>query len=222
MFSPCVKDVEFVGLKMSKNKFRNKVSDFREALVEAGYKSKGKIVFYFGDKEFGAFSVFTNFSDTDSSFQEEYEKLLICLSTKVGVRFSISQNKESAVLYTGIIDKLTINMKISKLENSMFVKFAVIGKDLTSDTTFEKYSKVKVGSVFSVNKNLMSITDFFQIVRRSGETVYIKRLKTDFKNGKMIPVTNSFVSEEVIKSTISGQENSPVLSVKSVSTQMWK
>lgn len=104
--------------------------------------------------------------------------------------------------------------------NGIFeINVKYIGKPVKANNVeYDTYPNVKEGTIFvCIWGYSMVIVDYYQVVKRTGKSVYLRKLNAKKQGdirGTITPIKDSFYDNEVFRSIISGEEKNPHVKIK--------
>lgn len=192
---------------MSKT-FKSTIESFRTLLINNNFQVTHPNI-YNGDKEFGTFFIWKDqYSVNDKENIKNHLNLVFRLVSLLNIKTDITIPEHC----TFSINKDGINIQIvaeyNESLNKSTINFQFTGKEIKSQKSFVNFPDIVPGTIFRSSWGYdKTIADFFQVVRRSGDTIYTKRIYSqrvegDGWSGYVMPEKDNFFNEEVFRSKL--------------------
>lgn len=208
-----------------------KTVEAHKALIPSEYYVSRETDFFKGDREVGQFFIHKEFQGSDHSKGFD---TLIEIRNQIAKLFQVELKPVSSEnwseTHTGTVKGLSLEITITYNPLSTWgtgrIYFKFVGKKLETKKNYTQYLNVALGSVFYASwGHDMTICDFFQVVRRSGNTIYTRRLKTQIVDGceygHKVPVVNNFDCELVFRSKLGGTDDNTYAYINNKYAVVW-
>lgn len=177
------------------------------------------VKFYQGDKNVAVLSYWHDRIVPDKGYENVYELEKEIYDTFIFV-WNLKESKpeypngRESTLQTETSNGNPVIINIVRSDGVGFCAFNITvkieGDSLSSQTSFDFLPEIIPGTIYVNSFGYdMTLVDYYQVVRRSNKTIYLKRIESkivdgDGYAGKKMPVKDKFTDDEVIRSVLSG------------------
>lgn len=188
---------------------------------------QSKLEIYKADKEYGSFFLQKEYPANDhTTFHADVNQILGLLPSHNKIEKEDTTTYEIRITeHVKLIITVTLFVFGATYDIGR-IRFVFLGRPIEVETSFSDMPEVTTGSMFCSSwSEDLSEAKFYQVIRRSGNTIYTRRVHSSNDHVSLlldtiVPIKNDFVDEQIFRSKVN--PTTKITTIEGLRVRLWQ